>query len=90
MSDYPQYKEHFEVVLMRNGVTEDEATQDDFKRVAVVAKDPVSACLSDEVEAIAKADGMRAIMATKPGVPTGPEIMARRRALDPSGSKQWR
>ncbi len=75
--------------MLRNGVSEDAATQDDFKRIAVIAKDPINAMLSDEVEAVAKADGFRALLATTPGTPTGPETMARRRALDPEGSKNW-
>ncbi len=98
MSDnesYPTHTEHFEVVMLRSGVDEDAATQDDLKRVAVLASDPLAALMADEVQAVAKTgeiktDGFRAIFASKPGVPTGPEIMARRRALDADGSKAWR
>jgi hypothetical protein len=85
MSDrdsYPRHTEHFEVVMLRDGVGEDDATQDDLKRVAVMASDPLAALMTDEVFAVAKTDGFRPIFATKPGMPTGPEIMARRRALE--------
>lgn len=81
MKDYPTYDQHFEVVLMKKGVTEDAATPDDFKRVAVVAKDQVAAMMSDEVTAAA-GEEFRAVVATPPGVPTGFEQMARRRMLN--------
>jgi hypothetical protein len=81
---YPRHTEHFEVVMLRDGVGDDAATQDDLKRVAVMATDPLAALMTDEVLAVAKTDGFRAIFASKPGVPTGPEIMARRRALEAS------
>lgn len=90
-NSYPQYPQHFEVVMMRNGVSEGAATQDDFKRVLVTARDPLAALMTDEVKAVADADGFRAVIAVPPGTPTGPETMARRRALDADGSKNdWR
>ena len=71
--------------MIRNGVSEGAATQDDFRRVPVVAKDPLAAMMSDEVQAVAN-EGFRPMVATTPGSPTGPETMARRRALDADGS----
>lgn len=87
MKDYPTYDQHFEVVLMRKGVTEDAATQDDFKRVAVVARDQVAALMSEDVAAAAGED-FRAVVATPPGIETGFEAMARRRAMDATGGQR--
>lgn len=82
MSDtYPVYVQHFEVVLMRKTVTEDNAKQEDFVRVAVQANDQIAAMTHADVTAAA-GEEFRPIIATPPGVPTGPEMMARRRAMD--------
>ena len=84
---YPIKIQHFEVVIMRNEASELSATQDDFRRVAVVAKDLIAALMDPAVLAACGAE-WRPIVATPPGVATGPEMMARRRALDADGVKQ--
>jgi hypothetical protein len=71
--------QQFEVVMIRDGVSELTATSDDLKRIAVQAVDPISAVTSKEVAAV---KGWRPMFAAPPGVPTEPEIMARRRALE--------
>lgn len=78
---YPVYEQHFEVVLMRRGVSEDAAKPEDFVRVAVTARDQVQALLKDEVKAAAGTE-YNVVLAAPPGVQTGPEIMARRRVQD--------
>jgi len=88
---YPVYEQHFEVVLMRKGVSEDAAKPEDFVRVAVTAKDQLAAMLADEVHTAAGTD-FNVVLATLPGQPTGPEMMARRRVMDASGgasTKNW-
>lgn len=84
---YPVRIQHFEVVLMKVGASEVTATQDDFRRVAIVAKDQIAAMTDPAVEAACGAE-YRPIVATPPGMMTGPEAMARRRALDADGYKQ--
>jgi hypothetical protein len=69
----------FEVVMIRDGVNDLTATTEDLKRIPVQAIDPISAVTSKEVAAV---KGWRPMFAAPPGVPTEPEIMARRRALE--------
>lgn len=88
---YPVYMQHFDVLLMRKGVSEDAAKPEDFKRVPVVAKDQVQALLDDNVRKEA-GDDFHVVLATLPNSPTGPEMMARRRVMDQSGgasTKNW-
>lgn len=87
MSEWNTPDQHFEVVLMRNGVNEDTATQDDYRRVAVVAKDPIGAMTSDEAVAAAGTD-FRVVLATPPGVETGMEVMARQRLMN-GQTRDW-
>jgi hypothetical protein len=74
--------ELFDIVMLKEGVSEFEAKTTDFKRVPVEARDPLQAQMS---EAVAKEKGYRVLFAAKPGVLTDPEIMARRRELDAVG-----
>lgn len=76
--NYPVHVEQFEVVLLKDSVSDLSAKPDDFKRVSVEASSPIAAQISDK----AKVQGYRAIFATKPGVLTDPEVMARRREAD--------
>ena len=70
--------EQFEVVLLKDGVSDLSAKPEDFKRVLVEASSPIAAQISDK----GKVEGFRSIFATKPGVMTEPEVMARRRQVD--------
>lgn len=72
-------KEYFEVVLTKPGKSSLEAAPEDFERIGVEAKDPLSAQMSDEIQA-KKAEGYTVLFAAKPGVLTDPEIHARSRA----------
>ena len=69
----------FEVVMLKNGVSDLTAAVEDFKRVKVTATSPMEAMLSKEVAA---EKGHRALFAAPQGVMTEPEIMARRRAME--------
>lgn len=71
--------EYFEVVLVKPGKNALEAAPEDFERLGVTAKDPLSAQMADEVRAKA-AEGYAVLFAAKPGVLTDPEIHARSRA----------
>ena len=77
--NYPQHTEQFEVVMLRLGVSPLTALPGDFKRVPIVATDPLAAQLSDEVR---KETGYITLFAAKPGVLTDPEVHARRREMD--------
>lgn len=79
--EYERPLELFSVVLVKRSANEMSAKSDDFKRIEVQAADPVAAMLSDEVQ---KQKDFRPMCATKPGILTDPEIMARRRELDPT------
>lgn len=86
---FPKHTESFEVVLLKDGASQMSASVSDFQRVAVEAESPLQAQMSDE----AKKDGWTAIYATKPGLLTEPEVLARRRELDPEAPAdafQWR
>lgn len=74
-------EELFEVVMLKEGVSEHECKATDLKRVPVSARDPLQALLHKD----ATVKGYRALMAAKPGVPIEIEIMARRRELDSAG-----
>lgn len=76
--NYPKHLEDFEVVLIKDGVSDLSAKPDDFARVAVQAENPIAAQMRDE----AKKKGFRVLFAAKPGVMTDPEIQARRRAME--------
>jgi hypothetical protein len=88
--DEPSRKEAFEVVMLKNGAHDLTAKPEDFRRVPVTATDPLQALQSDEV-AEAKKDGYYSLFAAKPGVLTDPEIHARARSFESSGSnpRQW-
>ena len=79
--EYPKRVEDFELVLLKTDVSEFAATPADFKRVHVAAEDQLQAMMSEE----AKVSGYRVLFVSKPGVPTEPEILARRRELDEAG-----
>jgi len=74
-------EELFEVVLLKEGVSEHDAKTTDFKRVAVSARDPLQALMHKDAEV----KGYRKLMAAKPGIPIEAEVMARRRELDAAG-----
>lgn len=76
---YPVHKEQFEVVMLRNSVSDAHALPGDFKRIEVTATDPLAAQMSDLVRA---ETGYTVLFAAKPGVMTDPEIHARRREMD--------
>lgn len=80
MSEYPEHKEDFDVVMMKDGVSELTAKPEDFKRVSVTAKDPIDAQTSETVQKEMK--GYRVLFAVPPGVMSDPEIHARRRTMD--------
>ena len=79
MTDSLSRPQHFEVVMIREGASELTATSEDFRRVPVDAADPIGAVTSKEAAAV---KGWRPMFAAPPGVPTEPEIMSRRRALE--------
>lgn len=76
--NYPHRQEDFEVVLIKEGVSDLDAKPDDFKRVPVSASSPLQAEMDDKC----KVKGYRTMFTAKPGVLTDPEIQARRRALE--------
>lgn len=77
--NYPEHSEMFEVVLLKNGVSDLVALPGDFKRVQVQASAPFHALTHDDVAAV---QGFHPLFATAPGVASQPEIMARRRELE--------
>lgn len=77
--NYPINKEAFEVVLLKDGVSESSALPPDFKRIPVEASSPHAALIDDSVS---KEKGWRPLFATKPGVVTDPEMLARQRELN--------
>ena len=87
---YQMRKEAFDVVMIKNGKHEQTAAIEDYRRVPVTATDPLQAQMSDEVAAVAK-DGYYPMLVAKPGVLTGPEMQARARAFEASGTnpRQW-
>jgi hypothetical protein len=72
--------EQFEVVLIRRSANEMSATPASFKRVAVLAPDPLAAMMSEEVRREGK--DWRPICATKSGILTDPEVNARRLEME--------
>ena len=88
--EYAHRKEAFEVVMVKNGKNPESAGIEDFRRVPVMATDPLQAQMSDEVEA-AKKDVYYPILPGKPGVLTDPEMRARARSFEASGTnpRQW-
>lgn len=81
MSDHEEFtrKELFDVVMLKNGVNDMAAVSTDFKRVPVEASAPFEALTHKDVAAVA---GYHPLFAVPPGVPTEPEIHARRRELE--------
>lgn len=77
-TNYPQHKESFEVVLIKRNISSLTAKPGDFKRIPVVATDPLAAQMSDEV---IKEKEWLPLFAAPPGVLTDPEIQARQREL---------
>lgn len=78
---YVERKEHFDVVLLKKDVSEMAAKPEDFKRVAVVAPDPLRAQQTEEVAKVIK-EGYRPLAAVPPMVQIDAEIHARRRAIE--------
>ena len=74
-------KETFEVVMIKNGRTEQSAAIEDFRRVRVEASDPLQAFTHEDVQ---KIEGYYPILTAKPGVLTDPEVHARRRSFEAS------
>lgn len=80
MYDKPRM-EDFEAVMLPKNISVMEAKPEDFVRVAISASDPLSAILSDAVQAKSKeGGGFIALFAAKPGMLTDPEMQARSRA----------
>lgn len=80
MSDsYPIQIQHFEVVLLKRGVSEMTAKPSDFQRVMVDAESTAGALQSDAVAAV---KSHRPLFATVPGHLSDPEIHARSRELE--------
>ena len=77
-NNFPTHTELFEVVLLKDGTNEMKANTEDFRRVPIEASSPLQAQMSDKV----LVEGYHSIFATKPGILTDPEVMARRRAMD--------
>lgn len=77
--NYPTRKEMFDVVMIKKGINDMTAKPEDFKRVSVEATDPIAAQTDDKVIA---ENEYRVLFATRPGVPTDPETMARRRVYE--------
>jgi len=77
--NYPSHLEDFEVVMLKKGVSELTAGEDDFLRVPVQADQPIAALMKDEVQ---NHKTHRPLFAARPGVMTDPEIMARRRTME--------
>jgi hypothetical protein len=77
---YPQRKEMFDVVMLKDGVNDLIAKTADFKRVPIEAEAPFAAMTHPDVQAAAK--GFRVLFAVPPGVATEPEIHARRREME--------
>jgi hypothetical protein len=78
--NYPRHTEAFEVVLLRRIASEFTSLPSDYKRVHVEATDPIAAMTCEEISEYAS--NYRPIAATKPGVLTEAEILARRRELE--------
>jgi hypothetical protein len=86
--DFANRKEAFDVVMLKNGKHEATATIEDYRRVPVMASDPLQAQMSDEVAA---QEGYYPLRVSRPGELTGPEMQARARAFEASDSnpRQW-
>jgi hypothetical protein len=80
-TNYPVSTESFEVVLLKQGVSEFTATPDDFRRVSVRATDPIMAQHDPEVIA-AEQEGYICLLASRPGIQTQAEVLARGRLYD--------
>ena len=80
-NNYPVSTEPFDVVMIKNGVSEFTALPDDFRRVPVVAQDPMKAQMDPGVLA-AEAEGYRCMLASRPGIQTQAEVLARVRLYD--------
>lgn len=76
---YPQHTEDFEVVMLKNGVSELEAKPEDIKRVPVTANNTLAAQMDESVQ---NEKEHHAVFVSKPGVPTDLETHAQRRALE--------
>ena len=80
-TNYPVSTEPFEVVLLKQGVSEFTATPDDFRRVPVWATDPINAQQDPDVLAAEK-EGYICLLASRPGIQTQAEVLARGRLYD--------
>jgi putative sterol carrier protein len=77
--NFPTHTEDFDVVLLKDGVSDLTASPSDFKRVLVTGQaDPIAALMSDT----AQVKGFRPLFALPPGVMSSAEIMANRRVMD--------
>jgi hypothetical protein len=81
---YPVHTELFDVVMVKDGVSHNDAKPEDIKRLPVVASGPLAAQISDEAMAFAAKEGYTAVHATKPGVLTELESLAMRRQMEGS------
>ena len=77
--NWPIHKEAFEVVMLRDGVSQMLAEEKDLRRVSVEASDTLQAQMHDDVR---KEKGWHPIGVAKPGILIESEVMARRRALE--------
>jgi hypothetical protein len=75
-NEHPVHKEHFDVVLVKEGVPEHGATMGDIKRVSVQAESPIAAQMAVHEK------GFRVHRATPPGMLTDLEVFANRRTYD--------
>lgn len=76
---FPKHSEDFEVVLLKNGVSELEAKMEDIKRVPVTTDSSLAAQMHDSVQ---NEKDYHPVFVSKPGVPTDLETHARRRELE--------
>ena len=77
----PDRREHFEVVMIRSGVSEFAAKPEDFSRVQVEALDSISARWDAKVAA-AEAAGARIHAVLPPGHASEAEAQARQRTYN--------
>lgn len=77
---YTPQKQSFEVVCIKNGVSDGEAKLADFKRIPVEAESTYAAMNDPEV--VKQAEGYRTLYPALPGVLTDVEILARQNELN--------
>jgi hypothetical protein len=84
--NYPTHVQHFEVVMLRDGVDQEAAQPADFLRVAILARDPVAAQNDPDIGLV---KGYRPVAATLPNQLTGFELAARNRELVNAPTRSW-